>query len=72
MKTFNYGAKHVEHYIVVTTGFCEFITCLNSESELLITLTVQGGCIHGSPSICMGRALTVLRTGRSNYKISLY
>lgn len=57
---FNYQAKHV-----ATTSFYEFITCLKSESELLITLTVQGGCIHGSPSICMGRGLNVLHTERN-------
>lgn len=35
-----------------------------------ITLTVHGGCIQGSPSICMGRAFTVLHTGREATRLS--
>lgn len=34
------------------------------------TLTVHGGCIQGSPSICMGRAFTVLHTGEEKIKLN--
>lgn len=36
---------------------------------ILITLTVHGGCIQGSPSICMGRGLMVLHRGRRDNEI---
>lgn len=39
-----------------------------------LQLTVHGGCIHGSPSICMGRAFSVLlgkKRDRQRIKIGL-
>ena len=29
--------------------------------RIFMVLTVQGGCIHGSPSICMGNRFLVLK-----------
>lgn len=52
-----------KHFITRTT----VINPTQMASQMFVH-TVQGGCIHGSPSICIGNAFLVLSRNKSNRK----